>query len=778
MGSVVRTTERDVTRQGIERARRRRRLENLAKWIRKDLDGTSRLRRRRDRMTGQLEEDDRVRGLTESRDAQALQAMAGESFGSELDETPRLPDHDLAGDPSSGDPLTPWWMRHPVDTARRSAKIARVQGAAYLVQALEFFCKAVFCLWFLRGAARCAWDLWCWASDAQGRHLAATYEAQGKTDRLHEVRQDHDRAVARRQPVAVWVAAAVVLPITIGVVWSPWSFLTRWVVLAVTVTAFGWVGRPKSQPIFRPSLADPAARRITPDRLEQAFIDSNLASPTDETKPGKLRQLTNIVREANGVGVSYLLPGSVSLPDVVRKKRNLAASLDVPERLLHIGPTKDGSEGRAEMFIADRDPFEGPARWSALLDAEWWDFWQPVPFGIDVRGRGIPLSLIFSPMLIGGAPRMGKSNAMMIPTAAAALDPYTRIVVLGGRGGPDWAPFRDVAWGFSAGVEDDEIERSLDLLERCWLDIQIRNRRMREGDLPADLVREGQVVRGITHRREYDMPLVLIVIDDAHNYFIHPRLGKDFERLTSLIIRNGQAVGYTFVIGDQKPDKDAIPTSVRSNCDTRFALRTNDLHASDAVLSLGSHGLGFDSSTFVEDQKGVGILKGAVGAPAHYLTMRTHKIFDTAKLGLVTSRGRALRMEAGTLSGAAAEGVAAPASTAPNLIEDVLSVLEPGEDKAPWEFLARRLATFGPRYRGLTSEALSRAVRDRFPDLEITSVNRLDPKDGIRHTWRGPTRRSLEMALAQTRTTRPIDVGRGREAISTPTTADHERTGR
>ena len=55
------------------------------------------------------------------------------------------------------------------------------------------------------------------------------------------------------------------------------------------------------------------------------------------------------------------------------------------------------------------------------------DIFQPVPLGIDVRGRGVKVPLIFHNWLIGSIPRKGKTNAVRVPAFAPALDPLAEL---------------------------------------------------------------------------------------------------------------------------------------------------------------------------------------------------------------------------------------------------------------------------------------------------------------------------------------------------------------
>lgn len=52
---------------------------------------------------------------------------------------------------------------------------------------------------------------------------------------------------------------------------------------------------------------------------------------------------------------------------------------------------------------------------------------EPVPFGTDQRGPTVTFTLMFSSMVVGSMPRLGKTFAVRLLLSAAALDPRAEI---------------------------------------------------------------------------------------------------------------------------------------------------------------------------------------------------------------------------------------------------------------------------------------------------------------------------------------------------------------
>jgi hypothetical protein len=156
--------------------------------------------------------------------------------------------------------------------------------------------------------------------------------------------------------------------------------------------------------------------------------------------------------------------------------------------------------------------------------------------------------------------------------------------------------------------------------------------------------------------------------------------------------------------------------------------------------------------------------------------VRTDLIFDVPTLRAISARGRELRAEAGTLGGMAAD--AAPVRRrGPNttLIEDLLSVWEPGDEDTVWSgVLCRRLAERLPdRYPDWDANRLGKALASA--GVETKQLNR----DNTNR--RGPSLLDLLSALARLGGRRPAvltTTARPAPAASMTDPADNGRTDR
>ncbi|MGH3659147.1 MAG: cell division protein FtsK, partial [Micromonosporaceae bacterium] len=422
-----------------------------------------------------------------------------------------------------------------------------------------------------RGVARCVVGLSRWATDAEARELrwAAVAREDGR-EYLHLARQRNQR-VHNRAPVAVAVVAAVAWVVAAGVVLSPWTPLTRFAVLAATVTVFGAVGAPADRPWIEHATVSPGARKVTPDLLVQAFAAAKLCSLDPDRPPGPIRFLSPVAHDGPGVRAMIDLPAGLTASDALSRREKLAAGLDIDEFRVFLERIRGtaGSARRVIVWVADRDPYEHASPSSPLATAGGWDFWRPFPFGLDARGRTVTLPLVWSSLLVGSIPRMGKTNAARIPAAAAALDPHTRLIVFDGKGGKDWKPFEQVAHFYAAGVRQPVVEALVAVLRDAVEDMNTRYERM--AGLPDDICPEGKVTPHITRRSTYGMPLTVIFIDEVHRYLEHPEHGKTICGLLTDVAKAGPAAGYMLVLATQRPDTKTVPEGLRGQIGTRFA---------------------------------------------------------------------------------------------------------------------------------------------------------------------------------------------------------------
>jgi S-DNA-T family DNA segregation ATPase FtsK/SpoIIIE len=286
------------------------------------------------------------------------------------------------------------------------------------------------------------------------------------------------------------------------------------------------------------------------------------------------------------------------------------------------------------------------------------------------------------------------------------------LVIADGKGGKDFEPLAQCAHFYASGIRDVVVEAVVGVLRDAVEDMNARFERM--ASLPDDICPEGKVTEAITRRPAYGMPLTVILIDEVQRYLEHPEHGKTILGLLTDIAKTGPAAGYILVVATQRPDTKTMPEDLRGQIGTRFALRTMNWQASETILGAGTYTAGLDSSKFLRTHLGVGILLGSDDqqvTDGEAVTVRTH-VCGIGELRKIGQRGRQLRIEAGTLTGTAAGEVLVDEAPRRRLLDDVLDVFEPGEDRVWSETLCARLATHAPGvYDGWDPTTLANALR-------------------------------------------------------------------
>jgi S-DNA-T family DNA segregation ATPase FtsK/SpoIIIE len=181
------------------------------------------------------------------------------------------------------------------------------------------------------------------------------------------------------------------------------------------------------------------------------------------------------------------LPYGLTFTKAAAKRESLASGLNVNAVTVFLD-ADPVSARRVRMLVTDVDVFAQKPVLSPLLKAQKWDLWQGVPFGVDARDSLVTMPLVWSNLLVGAIPRMGKTFAARIPAAAAALDPHVRLYVFNGKGDRSWGPFEKVAHVYGSGQREEVVERLVSCLTELVADMNERYERM--ANLPADHARK------------------------------------------------------------------------------------------------------------------------------------------------------------------------------------------------------------------------------------------------------------------------------------------------
>jgi DNA segregation ATPase FtsK/SpoIIIE, S-DNA-T family len=318
------------------------------------------------------------------------------------------------------------------------------------------------------------------------------------------------------------------------------------------------------------------------------------------------------------------------------------------------------------------------------------DFFAPIPFGVDQRGRPVYLVLFENNTLVGALPGAGKTGALRVVILAAGLDPTVRVWVFENAGKGDLAAAEHFAERYVSGIGDDAIAATLQALRDLKQEFLDRSAAMSR--IPQDQRPDGKLTRELANRRDDRFRPIVAVFDECQNLFTHPQFGKEAGQLAEFLIRVGRALGIHLLFATQRPDKNSMPTGVSSLASLRFCLRVMGQVENDMILGTSAYQNGIRSTLFTTEDKGMGYLVGAAEVPQ---IVKTYYL-DLKEADTIARRARLARQDAGTLSGHAIGDTSATETTRDSLLDDLAAVWPHGEDAMWSETLVQRLAELRP----------------------------------------------------------------------------------
>jgi DNA segregation ATPase FtsK/SpoIIIE, S-DNA-T family len=600
-------------------------------------------------------------------------------------------------------PVVPVWLREPargVEAVRWVARYASYRAGFHAMRAPVYLTRLYVAA--PRGVGRVAVGWGRWVSDAEARPLREAMVAQNDTTSYLLLCKQRNQRVKIRAVVSL--IGVVVLPVGVLVTWTVAPVSTVLVLLGIAAL-LGVVGRRPDRPIITPVVAGQKVTKLTTDIVERAYIAANLASENN-----RIGFPQPIQRLGQGWLAVLDLPYGRTFREAAKKREAIASGLNVNLVTVFLDPDPVSAR-RVRMWVSDIDVFAQKPVPSPLIKAGRFDFWQPVPFGVDARDRLITLPLVFSSLLVGAIPRMGKTFSARLPCAAAALDPHVRLLIFNGKGCTAWRAFQQVAHAYGSGVRDEIMELLVASLTELVADMNARFDRMSQ--LPTEACPDAKLTPALARNRRLNMPLTVVAIDEVQRYLEHPEHGATILELLVDLVKVGPAAGIMLILATQKPDAKVVPDSLRGQIGSRFAMRVMTYQASETILGAGTYSAGMDASKFSQAHKGVGILLGADDSELSERggqDVRTH-LLSGKDLDAVCERGRALRESEGLLTGMAAGETPTRPRTLP-VLDDVARAFPPGADKAWSETLVSRLAELDPAsYDGWTAAQLATALK-------------------------------------------------------------------
>ncbi len=658
--------------------------------------------------------------------------------------------------------VLPVWLAEAEErrlAARWAASYGRHVAAYHTVRVPLYGLRIV--IWAPRGGYRLVRRWADWAFDAEGRPLRQGAVQRGDDQAYLPLTYVRNDRVRLRLQISGGVAAAAVTVVGLWALWpedtradphhpghriadsdSVFVALVPYVLLLAVLIVLGYLGRPRDRAIIeRAIITAPEAQRLDPSQIVRALGALGIAE-INKALSDKGEGITFVgdpVRDGPGWRADVDLPYGVTPQDIIAKSKRLASGLRRNAGCVWPEGDPDEHEGRLILWVGDR-----PLRrltmppWPLLREGRA-DIFRALPFAVDVRGRPVDLTLIYSNLLVGAQPRMGKTFSIRVLLLGCALDPIVQLRVFELKGTGDLAPLRKVSHHYASGITDPAIRACLASLENLDRELEVRGELIAQiAEKYPDLCPENKVTRQICEDprwRETLRPIV-IVVDEAQNLFGHPEMGDRAADLAEKIVKVGPALGIIAILATQKPNAKSLPTGVRSIIMMRLALRVADQDTNDMILGTGHYKRGNNAMRFSRKDMGCGLLLGEEDEPQ---ILRTFYI-DTPTADRITERALELRREAGTVTGVAAGELEAIAP-ATGLPEHLAAAWTPGEAAMWLEVLLPRIADAHPElYADWSTVDLGNACR-------AAGIARKDIGRGSganKRTRRGIDRQALE----------------------------------
>lgn len=407
------------------------------------------------------------------------------------------------------------------------------------------------------------------------------------------------------------------------------------------------------------------SQAVTPSSLVVALRELGLADLKTKIKAmgDSGAMMLGPIRIAGcGVEVDVTLPEGTSTLEVQNRRRKLAENLHRHEHELFI--TIPPAARTVRLWIADSGALDEPIGPSALVtDATLRAnvYTGRAPWGQDLRGDQIALSLFQRHILLTGASNQGKTAALRALMLWAALDAAVEFWMADLKGVGDWRPFDGIATTLIQGPTDAHVEATCDMIDRGVTEME--RRLMALEKTGSD---EG-VTQAMAYKPGSGFHPLMIVVDESQVAFVCPakdaagvpmggtKATSRFFQGCRKLLNQGRAVNVHLVLGTQDPTDQNLPKIIREAFHIRGALFLGT--ESQAVMALGETVVEAGAAPHklrMGIDKGMLVLSAgdAVALPSgqSFVTVRTNYIGGKDAVA-IANRAKALRKPVTTRSG-------------------------------------------------------------------------------------------------------------------------------
>lgn len=651
--------------------------------------------------------------------------------------------HDVARGPApKRAPVWAPWLRD----AQARADVARY-GRDFLLHRIKYHGIRLFTTYLGRALARTprgVFRILRWA----GRWV---FDAEGSPARALAVGSDpalYDRMVGHRNDIVLTrlrIAGAVLFLLLATAVYLWWFAPRLYLVGTVlaTIYALGKVGSSRDKPLIGRAVISSEAPRLDSDVIVRALCSLGIPGIKQavDKDPNAITFPSSIMRDGKGWRAEIVLPYGVEATEIVEKRGRLAAGLRRPLGCVWPECNPDIHPGVLILWVGDQDIAKVKQPPWPLLRSGKVDLFEPIPFGVDQRGRPVGITLMFASMVIGALPRMGKTNSLRLLLVGAALDARAQLHVYDLKGTGDLAALAPVAHRYRCGDDDDDIEYMVNDLRELRTEQRRRTKVIRT--LPAAVCPDNKVTPALASRRDYGLHPIVLGIDECQCAYEHPKHGKEIEEIVTDLVKRGPAVGIVTINATQRPDKDSLPTGISGNAILRWCLKVAGQVENDMILGTSSYRNGLRATVFPRSAMGVGYLAGE-GEDAYVL--RGAPLNAPGAISVIT-RAHGVRVAEDRLTGHAL-GYEPEREERPSfsLLADVLDCVKSTEAKVQSEVLCKALEELRPDvYMGWDATTLAKALKP----FGVTTADVKRKVDGVWVNQKGVTVADVRSALAE-----------------------------
>ncbi|MBP2476618.1 S-DNA-T family DNA segregation ATPase FtsK/SpoIIIE [Crossiella equi] len=604
------------------------------------------------------------------------------------------------------------------------------------------------------GAKRGLIAIYRWLFDLEARPIrVAAGQDSGQLDGYLKLAVQRDRRVRRRGLLALAVLLVGLPALALAVVHA--SAVQLAVGVLLVGLAVGAAGVPQDQPVATRAVVAATYRRITSDVIVTALAAIGVPgiSSALTKNPHAIGFAAPITRDAEGYRADIDLPAGVVAGDVIERRVRLAGALGRPLGCVWPEPVPSVHPGRLCLWVGDQDMITvTPPPWP-LETVGTADVFSPAPIGTDPRGRWVSLTLMFTSVVIGAIPRMGKTVWLRHLLLIAALDWRTEIHAIDLKGTGDLAPIKPVAHRYRSGVSDEDIAYGLADVRALQQELDRRAKII--NGLPRDICPDSKVTPELAANPTLGLHPIVLAVDECQRWFDHSTYGPELASIVADLVRRGPAVGIIVILATQRPDADSIPPAIGSNAAVRIALKVFGHRENDMTLGPGMYSAGFRATAFSKADLGIALVVGVATEP---MTVRGVYL-DAVDADKVVARAKLIREQHGVVSGFAADADTTT-PTVDTFLADAYAVTQ-GADFLWSTVIIRRLAALRPElYRDWTeldSKTAATQLANRLRQYGISTEQKwgTDPDTGETANRRGVSVADLRRALDRRRTEPP-----------------------